>query len=236
MKLRSMNALIAGLSIGLVAAAGAFAQQGKEGKKDGAHARAKVGEKAPEFALKDLDGKEHKLSDFAGKIVVLEWVNPGCPVCKGAHNDGRIKKMVDEFSSAGDVVFLGINSTHNTTVEDNRNALKAYKIEYPVLLDQPGTVGNLYGARTTPHVFVIDTKGILRYQGALDDDKTGNNTKDGKPVMNYVTNAVRQIKAGETVSPNTTQSYGCSVKYAAGKEGEGKPKTDKPAAPKTKGS
>jgi peroxiredoxin len=199
---------ILGLSLALAGTGIAFA-----GDHDKDMKAAKVGEAAPAWHLKDLDGKEWKSTDFANKIVVLEWVNPQCPVCKGAHNDGRIPSMVKELKGM-DVVFLGINSSHNATAEENKAALKAYGIEYPVLLDTDGSVGHLFGAKTTPHVFVIDTKGVLQYAGALDNDKTGNMTKDKKEVTNYAINAVKQIKAGETVAPSTTQSYGCTVKYA----------------------
>lgn len=222
MKTRRMNVWMAGLSVALIAAAGAWTQN-REGKARDHKAEAAIGQKAPDFTLKDIDGKTHKLSEHAGKIVVLDWVNPDCPVCRGVHKDGRIAKMLGEFKSAGDVVFLAINSTHYMPAEKNREALEGYKVKYPVLLDADGTVGNLYGAKTTPHLFVIDTTGVLRYQGAIDDDRTGKNTQEGKPVINYAVNAVKQIKAGETVSPNSVPSYGCGVKYPP-KEGKGQGK------------
>jgi len=212
-----MNARIKVLSVltlGLAFAGAVMAGDTKDAKG------AKVGEKAPAWTLKDIKGAEHKLADFSGKIVVMEWVNPQCPVCRGAHEDGRIPNMVKELKAQG-VEFVGINSSFKTTAEENEAALKKYGVDYTVLLDNDGTVGHLYGARTTPHLFVIDTKGVLRYAGALDD---GAPDKAGK--LNYALNAVKQIKANETVSPESTKSYGCSVKYApaAGAEGKGKDK------------
>lgn len=207
MNVRTKVLSILGLSLAL-AGASAFA-----GDKDQATG-AKVGQPAPTWTLKDIKGKEWKSTDLAGKIVVLEWVNPQCPVCKGAHQDGRIPDMVKQLKSQSDVVFLGVNSTHNTTAEQNAEALTKYGIDYPVLLDNAGTVGRAFGARTTPHIFVIDTEGKLRYAGALDNNAAGD--KNGDEITNYVLNAVKQIKAGETVTPETTKSYGCSVKYAQG--------------------
>jgi len=181
---------------------------------------AKVGDKAPDFTLKDLNGKSVSLKDYAGKIVVLEWVNPQCPVCRGAHLDGRIPGMIKDLKATDGVVHLAINTTSTTTADENKEALKKYGIEYTVLLDNSGTVGRAYGAKTTPHMFVIDTKGILRYQGALDNGGQAGKPKDGEKLVNYALNAVKQIKANETVSPDSTASYGCNVKYApAGKTG-----------------
>jgi len=173
----------------------------------------KAGDKAPAFALKDLKGTEHKLADYSGKIVVLEWVNPKCPVCQQVHHDGRVGNMLKEINSMKDVVFLGISSNSEITVDQNVAKLKEYGLEYPVLMDADTAVAQLYGARTTPHVFVIDGKGILRYQGALDNDKTAKLTADKKPVTNYVLNSIKQIQANETVSPDYVPSYGCHVNY-----------------------
>ena len=218
MKARSKFFSILGLSLALVGAV-ATAQTGKGPKEGREVGGAKIGEAAPAWTLKDINGKEWKSTDFANKIVVLEWVNPQCPYCKGAHEDGRIPGMIKELKGQSDVVFLGINSTHNTTAEQNKKALEAYKVEYPVLLDNDGKVGKAFGARKTPHVFVIDTTGVLRYAGALDNNEAGN--KKGAELINYPLQAVRQIKASETVTPDTTQPYGCSVKYANENKGGG---------------
>jgi peroxiredoxin len=179
-------------------------------KGDKSTAKAQVGEPAPNFTLADADGKEHSLSDFKGKIVVLQWINPKCPVCVRCASTGIVQDMHEDVKGLDDdVVFLAINSTHWMTVKDSAAYLKEKKLDMPGLDDQDGKVGRLYGAKTTPHMYVIDQKGILRYSGAIDNDRRGN--KDD--AMNYVVNAVSQIVAGETVSPDRTQPYGCSVKY-----------------------
>ncbi len=181
---------------------------------------AKVGEKAPNFTLKDDKGKEHSLSDFAGKNVVLQWINPDCPVCVRVSTDGTVRNMVNELKKIDPrVVHLTINSTHYQAADIGAKYLREHKIEAPALHDQDGKVGRMYAARTTPHMYVIDAEGILRYSGAIDDDRSGR--KSDK--TNYVINAMNQIKAGETVSPDQTRPYGCSVKYAKdGKSGEGR--------------
>ncbi|MCI0365391.1 MAG: redoxin family protein [Phycisphaerales bacterium] len=213
MNARSKLISILGLSLALAGGLSVMAGD-KEGK---AESGAKVGQPAPTWTAKDIKGKEWKSTDLANKIVVLEWVNPQCPYCKGAHKDGRIPAMLKELKAQNDVVFIAVNSTHNTSAEANATALKDYGVDYTVLLDTDGKVGKTFGARTTPHVFVIDTKGVLRYQGALDNN--AKEDKKGDEITNYVINAVKQIKAGETVTPEYVKSYGCKVHY---KEGEAK--------------
>ena len=138
--------------------------------------------------------------------------NPQCPVCHRVMPSGQIDKMRKDLKAIDkDFVHLAINSTEGMTAEDSAKYLKKYKLfeELVVLDDAEGAVGKLYGAKTTPHMFVIDAKGVLRYTGALDNDPTGRNDER----TNYVVNALRQIVAGETVSPEKTQSYGCEIKY-----------------------
>lgn len=172
---------------------------------------AKVGEAAPEFTLTDADGKEYSLSDYKGRIVVLQWINPDCPVCRRVSSAGLVGKMSKQLKKIdGELVHLAINSTHYMDGETSAKYLKQHKLKSPALIDQDGTVGKLYGARTTPHMFVIDKEGILRYQGAFDSDPNGKK----KDVTNYVINAVQQITNGETVTPDFMKPYGCSVKYA----------------------
>lgn len=179
---------------------------------------AKVGEKAPNFTLKDANGREYSLSDFAGKNVVLQWINSECPVCVRVSTDGTVKNMVEELKKVDPkVVHLAIDSTNWHDAENGAKYLKEHEIKAPALSDKDGAVGRMYGARTTPHMFVIDAEGVLRYSGAIDDDRSGR--KEDK--TNYVVNALTQIKAGETVAPDQTRPYGCSVKYAAG-NGEGR--------------
>ncbi len=171
---------------------------------------AKVGEPAPAFTLKDSTGQERKLSDFKGKIVVLEWTNADCPVVQGCY---KAKTMATAFKQAKElnknVVWLAINTTYNTDAEKNNVWIKQQSIEYPILLDADGVVGKLYDARRTPHMFVIDQQGILRYHGAIDNNDKG----EASEMTNYVVNAIRQITAGETVAPDHVKPYGCLVKF-----------------------
>jgi peroxiredoxin len=187
-----------------------------EGKKEGrkaepSGAKAKVGEAAPNFTLKTTEGKEWSLSDAKGKVVVLNWINPECPVCVRVMTDGTvantIKAVTEQYS---DVVYVAINSSAAlpSSLEGTAAYMKEHKVEIPALLDSNGAVGLLYGAKTTPHCYVIDANGKLVYSGAID-----NNDGRGDGKMNYVANAVTQLKKGESVSPSETKPYGCSVKY-----------------------
>ena len=197
-----------GIAAALVTGA-AFAadKEDKKAAKAESHAAtAKVGEAAPAFTLKDTSGKDVSLSDFKGKVVVLEWMNPGCPVCKGKVEDGSVAKMIADSKAANpDVVFLFVNSTAATADRPQESAdyLKGNKIEAPALIDGDGTVGHAYGAKTTPHCFVIGADGKLAYDGAIDDQGS----------TNYVVGAVKALKEGKAPSPATTKPYGCSVKY-----------------------
>jgi peroxiredoxin len=185
---------------------GSKKEKGEKKAKGDSHAHAKVGSPAPAFTLKDAGGKDVSLSDFSGKTVVLQWINPDCPVCKGKMEDGSVAKMVADAKAADpDVVFLLVNSTHYMADKPAANAeyMKANKVSATALIDGDGSVGHMYGARTTPHCYVIDPKGMLAYDGAIDD----------KGSKNYVVDAVTAIKQGKPVSPATTKPYGCSVKY-----------------------
>jgi peroxiredoxin len=198
-----------GLSLLVLGASAAAAPQSAAPEKP---AKAEIGKPAPDFTLKDTNGKSYTLSDFRGKNVVLEWINPDCPYCRRVMSTGVVANMLKELRSIDkDIVYFAINSTHYMSAEDTAKYLERNKIEAPGLVDQDGEVGRRYGARTTPHLFVIDRKGILRYNGAIDDDVRG--TK-GEKATNYVVNAVRQIENGQAVAPDTTRPYGCSVKYA----------------------
>lgn len=173
---------------------------------------ASIGEPAPNFTLAAADGTKVSLDQYAGKVVVLQWINPECPVCRKVTASGRVKAMQSELAKLDpDVVHLTINSTHGMAPKVSATYLASHNLDVPALIDDDGTVGKLYAARTTPHMYVIDAKGVLRYQGAIDDDMRGNK---GDDATNYVVNAVRMISAGETVTPDATQPYGCSVKYA----------------------
>lgn len=172
--------------------------------------RATVGAPAPTFTLEDQNGRPVSLSDFTGKIVVLEWVNPDCPFVQRHYRAGTMKRLAEKYQSKG-VVWLAINSTHYMGKEDNRRWIEKYKLPYPILDDHTGRVGRLYGAKTTPHMFIIDTSGKLVYQGGIDDDPRG--AKNGG-ALNYVERALDELLAGKPVSIPQSKPYGCSVKYA----------------------
>lgn len=174
---------------------------------------AKVGEPAPDFTLTDSEGKTHTLSALKGKIVVLEWANPQCPVWKGLYERSLMQQAQQQAKEvAPDVVWLAINSTFNTTERENNAWLKRFRVPWPILLDLEGEAARRFDARTTPHMYVIDARGILAYSGAFDDDPNGVKAKKGEPVTNYVVNAVTKLKSGEPVKPDRTRPYGCDVK------------------------
>lgn len=211
--------LIAALLTGLLGTAAAQdAPAGHDEHAGHAHAApkaAKVGEAAPDFTLKDTEGKEHKLSDLtkAGKIVVLEWFNPDCPITKAYHAPERSMKAVASELAGKGVVWLAVNSgapgKQGAGAERNRQALKDFEMAYPVLLDEDGKVGKLYVARTTPHMYVIGADGKLAYAGAIDDGNPG-----AKGRTNYVREAVVALKEGRDVAVKESRPFGCSVKYA----------------------
>lgn len=182
-------------------------------------AGAALGEPAPDFSLKDLDGKAVKLADFKGKPVVLEWFNPECPYVKAAHTKGPLVDTARKQAGKG-VVWLSINSgapgKQGTGVEKNKEAVKAFALGNPVLLDEAGTVGKAYGATNTPHVFVINKEGKLVYRGAADNspDGEGKSPTDGK-LVNFVEAALEDLAAGRPVKTPESKAYGCSVKYGS---------------------
>lgn len=178
--------------------------------------RAEVGKPAPAFELTDLKGQTHALADHQGKVVVLEWFNPGCPFVKYAHEEGPLKDMAAQEIEKG-VVWLAINSggegRQGHGVQANTEAAKAFGMQHPVLLDPEGTVGHAYGAVKTPHMYVIDEQGILRYMGAIDNAPFGK-VEGGGEQSNYVAAALSSLREGKDVETPETDSYGCTVKYA----------------------
>lgn len=182
--------------------------------------RAAPGAVAPDFELQDLAGKPVKLSAFVGKIVVLEWFNPGCPYVQRAHQKGSLRGTGSRWDADPDVVWLAINSgapgKQGHGVEANRAAVERFGIKYPVLLDESGAVGRKYGATNTPHMFVIDAKGVLVYAGAIDNspDGEGESPSDGK-LVRYVDQALEALEGGRAVPVSRTDAYGCSVKYGS---------------------
>ena len=170
---------------------------------------AEPGAAAPAFSLTDQAGKTVALSDLAGKIVVLEWVNPDCPFVKRHASAKTMYDTAKKYSDKG-VVWLAVNTTKYMAGPDNQKWIDANALPYQILDDHTGAVGKLYGAKTTPHMFVIDGKGKIIYAGAIDDDPQGNKTEK----VNYVAQAIDETLAGKAVSVPQTKPYGCSVKYA----------------------
>lgn len=231
MKRNVLGLTISGVALVGLAAPSAMAQSGKPGsvapsaqpehkdhkdaKEHKASNKAKVGEQAPDFELKDTSGKTVKLSDYKGKIVVIDWVNPTCPVCRGHYEHGTVQNLVKKYQGK-DVVFLGINSggagKDGSGAEANAKARKDWHVDFPFLLDESGKVGHAYGAKTTPHCFVVDKNGVLAYEGAIDDGSP--NHIPGR--TNYVEKAVDELLKGETVTTKETTPYGCGVKYGKG--------------------
>ncbi len=180
-------------------------------------AKAKIGEKAPEFTLNDIDGKTHNLSDFTGKTVVLEWVNPECPFVKKHYNSGNLPAM-QTAAMDSDVVWLAINSGSPGAQGDfSPEQVKSWKDKTGAspaayFRDQKGVVGRLYGAKTTPHMYVINPEGRLVYNGAINSIRSTNARDIGK-AKNYVNAALTAIESGGSPDHSSTQPYGCSVKY-----------------------
>lgn len=178
-----------------------------------------VGKPAPDFTLTDITGTAHQLSSFAGKTVVLEWVNPECPfVVKHYEKSGNMPKT-QKAALADGVVWLQINSGHAGAQGDFEPAkvkewmTKTGASSSAYFRDADGKVGKLYDARTTPHMFVINPQGVLVYAGGIDDIRSAN-PDDIAKATNYVTAALADLKAGRAVQTATSRPYGCSVKYA----------------------
>jgi peroxiredoxin len=182
-------------------------------------APATVGQPAPDFTLQGGDGKPHSLADYAGKYVVLEWTNPNCPFVHKFYDSGTMQNLQKTETAKG-VVWLRINSSapgHDgyQTPADVTSYVKQNNVNATAtLLDPDGKVGHLYGARTTPHMFVIDPKGGLIYAGGI-DSKPSTDPDDIASATNYVTTALDEAMAGKPVTTPTARPYGCSVKYAS---------------------
>tara|TARA_R110002096_G_scaffold433887_3_gene653821 strand:- start:25511 stop:26167 length:657 start_codon:yes stop_codon:yes gene_type:complete len=165
------------------------------------------------WTLTDLNGQEVSLASYQGKTVVLEWFSPTCPFIVHAHGEGPLKDMASKVTASGDVVWLAINSNSKGSaaeLDTNKQAAADWNISHPVLMDSDGAVGRMYGAKTTPHMFVIDPAGEVVYKGALDNAPRGE--AEGEYV-NYVEAALGNIAAGTPVALAETKSYGCGVKY-----------------------
>ncbi len=185
------------------------------GADESTEPKAVVGQKAPDFTLTDAMGKEHTLSSYTGKgqIVVLEWFNSGCPYVVRHHE--KYTTMTDLAGKyQGKVTWLAINSgaPGQQGYGQDKEAIEKWRLNYPVLIDADGQIGRLFGAKTTPHMFIIDKSGVLAYAGGIDNDPADKKSTGEK--VNFVAKALDEILAGKSVSEPETQSYGCSVKYA----------------------
>jgi peroxiredoxin len=176
-----------------------------------------TGSLAPEFTLEGVSGKKVSLTDYRGKLVVLEWLNYGCPFVKKHYGSKNMQTLQKKYTKDG-IVWLSIISSAEgkqgyVTPEEGMKDKKDHEsAATDVLLDTKGIVGQLYGAKTTPHMFVINKDGKIAYQGAM-DDKADTDLESVKVAKNYVTLALASLMAGKKVAVTQTKSYGCSVKY-----------------------
>jgi len=176
-----------------------------------------VGKPAPDLALTGADGKNWKLSEQKGKVVVLEWFNEGCPFVKKHYSSGNMQKIQADYTKKGVIWFTVLSSAPGKqgfmTGPELKNSLEKQKASSAAgLLDPKGEVGKAYDAKTTPHLYVIDEKGILAYNGALDD----NSSADPATIAgakNYLVAALEDVLAKRPVKEASTKPYGCSVKY-----------------------
>lgn len=182
-----------------------------------AHAAPSVGQPAPAFTASDVSGRTVKLSDYRGKFVVLEWTNPGCPYVRKHYDSGNMPATQADATARG-VVWLSINSTARTHY-DYMEAAKLVDWQKQrksaptaVLLDEDGTVGRAFGARTTPHMYIVDPQGKLVYAGGIDSIASAN-PADIPKAVNYVRTSLGEALAGKAISDPVTRPYGCTVKY-----------------------
>jgi peroxiredoxin len=206
MKTKTTSLLAAGLTAAALIAAPALAAP-----------PAAVGQPAPEFSLPDSNGAKHDLASLKGKFVVLEWVNFECPFVQKHYGSGNMQKLQKAYTGKG-VVWLSVNTSApgkqgnfppaeiNSKIKASGASPSAY------LIDSEGAVGRLYGAKTTPHMFVIDPQGKVVYAGAI-DDKPSTDQSDIAAARNYVAAALDEAMAGKAVTTTSSQPYGCGVKY-----------------------
>ena len=176
-----------------------------------------IGTPAPLFSGQASDGKTYNLADYKGKFVVLQWYNKDCPFIHKHYDSGNMQKLQDTYGKKGVVWFEVISSAaghegYMTASQAQENRIKSATKSDATLLDPDGKIGLAYGAKTTPHMFVIDPKGILIYQGAIDDHNSAD-ADDIPKSKNYVAAALDEAMAGKPVSTPSTHPYGCGVKY-----------------------
>ena len=212
-----MKALTLAASAALFLAAPALADGHGDHAKDAMASGFSTGDTVENMTVVDSNGTSHDLSDFAGKTVVLEWTNHGCPYVKKHYNTDNMQGLQKE-ATADDVVWLSVVSSapgkQGYVSGEEANTLTTDRGAAPtaVILDAEGVAGKRFAAKTTPHMYIIDGEGTLRYQGAIDDNPSSNPaTVDG--ATNYVRVALAEMAAGGDVTTTDTQPYGCSVKY-----------------------
>lgn len=178
---------------------------------------ARIGQPAPDFDLRSTEGGRVKLSQFKGRVVVLEWFNPDCPFVRWAHGQGQLQKMASNYRALG-VVWLAVNSAgfgrQGFGMARNKKAAQEYGLLHPILLDEDGQTGKLYRARRTPSAAVINRKGVLVYLGGIDNLPMGELARAGEQPANWLDNAISAVLANQPVVVTSGPSWGCSVKYA----------------------
>jgi len=182
----------------------------------GVAAGVESGKVAPEFEFTDLAGETRKLSDFRGRVVVLEWLSPGCTYVGRHYRSGNMQST-QAVAAADGAVWLQVNSSVMGDLDPAKSLewqKKQGVLATAYIRDASGKLGRLYGAETTPHLYVIDKDGTLAYQGAIDDQPQASQAMT-MSAHNYVKAALAALKAGQTVEPGTTKAYGCGVKYGA---------------------
>ncbi len=183
-----------------------------------AYAAPEIGKPAPDFAAKDIDGKDFKLSDHKGKIVVLEWSNHECPYVVKHYGSGNMQKIqknaLDQGAEWVTIVSSAPGRQGNVSAEEAKKIATEAGASYTAkIMDESGAIGKAYDAKTTPHMFVIDKEGTLAYAGAIDDDPSPR-PESVQTAKNYVLAALNDLAAGTPVQTPSSQSYGCAVKYA----------------------
>jgi peroxiredoxin len=198
------------LVFGLAAGAGANLYAGTHSVDE-----PEVGKAAPSFTATDTEGVSHSLSDFRGKFVVLEWLNFGCPFVRKHYDTGNMQALQRRYLDK-DVVWLSVVTTAEGAMPEGETvaASVAERNGAPtaILLDEGGALGRTYDARTTPHMYIVDPEGTLRYMGAIDDRPT-TEKEDVEGATNYVAEALDAAMAGEDITVSLTKPYGCNVKY-----------------------
>ncbi len=173
------------------------------------------GDPAPAVRLMDQDDAPFSLADHRGKIVVLEWINPECPFVKRHYRTKTMKSLAEKWAAKG-VVWVAIDSTAHTDRASSRAWRAEHSLPYPILDDRSGRIGKAFGAKTTPHMYVLDTQHRVAYAGAIDDDNSRDGAK-GAAARNWVDGVLEDLTSGREPTVRETRPYGCSVKYAAGK-------------------